>query len=128
MAMDIIAILLATAVGMGVGSLWYGPLLGEEWRQAAGVTREQIAQSNFKVLMGVTVLLELIMAFFFELIARDDTVMHGVQIGCMAALFFALALAVHYIFEHRPMRLYLINVGHTSLVFILMGAICGFLR
>ncbi|WP_198650526.1 DUF1761 domain-containing protein [Saccharospirillum mangrovi] len=126
--MDILAVLLATVVGMGVGSLWYGPLLGEEWRKAAGVTREQVAQSNFKLLMAATLLLELTMAIFFELAARDDTVMHGVQLGCLAALFFALAMAVHYLFEHRPMRLYLINVGHTSLVFILMGAICGFLR
>ncbi|WP_108126229.1 DUF1761 domain-containing protein [Saccharospirillum mangrovi] len=128
MTMDILAVLLATVVGMGVGSLWYGPLLGEEWRKAAGVTREQVAQSNFKLLMAATLLLELTMAIFFELAARDDTVMHGVQLGCLAALFFALAMAVHYLFEHRPMRLYLINVGHTSLVFILMGAICGFLR
>ncbi|MFG1496790.1 DUF1761 domain-containing protein [Saccharospirillum sp. HFRX-1] len=128
MVMDIVAVVLATVVGMGVGALWYGPLLGEEWRQAAGVTLEQVKQSNFKLMMGATVGLELIMAIFFELAARDDTVMHGVQLGCLTALFFALALAVHYLFEHRPMRLYLINVGHTSLVFILMGAICGFLR
>lgn len=128
MVMDIVAVVLATAVGMGVGSLWYGPLLGEEWRQAAGITREQLAQSNFKLLMGATLVLELIMAIFFELAARDDTVMHGVQLGCLTALFFALALAVHYLFEQRPMRLYLINIGHTSLLFILMGAICGFVR
>lgn len=128
MMMDVIAIVLATAVGMGVGALWYGPLLGEEWRQAAGITREQIQQSNFGLKMGVTLVIEALIAFFIEVIARDDTVIRGVQIGCIAALFFALALAIHYLFEHRPMRLYLINVGHTSLVFILMGAVCGFMR
>lgn len=127
MVMDIVAVIVATAVGMGVGAIWYGPLLGGEWQKATGMTDEKIASANMPLIMTAALVLELIAAVFLVLMVNRGSVISGVQFGSMAALFFSIGLGVNYLFERQSIKLYLINIGHMSLVFILMGAIIGFL-
>lgn len=128
MVMDIVAVVLATAVGMGLGAVWYGPLLGKAWQAETGLTDEKIADANMGLIMGTATVLELVAAIFFVFMANDGSALNGVQLGSMAAIFFAIGLGINYLFERQSMKLYLINIGYMSLTFILMGVIIGFLR
>lgn len=128
MVMDIVAVIVATLTGMGLGALWYGPLLGKAWQTETGLTDEKIADANMALIMGTATLLELIAAVFFVFMAHDGSALNGVQLGAMASMFFAIGLGINYLFERQSMKLYLINIGYMSLMFIFMGLIVGFLR
>lgn len=128
MVMDIVAVVVATVVGMGVGAIWYGPLLGKAWQEETGLTDEKIADANMGLIMGTAAVLELVAAIFFVFMAHNGSALNGVQLGAMASMFFAIGLGINYLFERQSMKLYLINIGYMSLVFILMGLIIGFLR
>ena len=128
MLMDIVAVIVVTVVGMGLGALWYGPLLGKTWQAETGLSNEKIADANMGLIMGTAALLELIAAVIFLFMADDGSAFNGVQVGALASMFFAIGLGINYLFERQSMKLYLINIGYMSLTFILMGVIIGFLR
>lgn len=128
MLMDVVAVVIATVVGMGLGALWYGPVLGKAWQTETGLTDERIAEANMVKIMGTAAVLELIAAIFFVVMADDGSAFNGVQLGAMAAMFFAIGLGINYLFERQSMKLYLINIGYMSVTFIAMGVIVGFLR
>ena len=51
---------------------------------------------------------------------------HGLVVGLLAGLgWVATGLGVTYLFERRPLRLYLIDAGYHVLSFAVMGAILG---
>lgn len=122
-----LSVLVAAASGFAIGSLWYGPLFGEPWMRYSGMTKEKGAQGNMALTFGGAYALNLIAATGIALQNGARTGwLFGLHIGLMASVFFiATALGVIYLFEQRPLKLWLVNAGYQVVNFSAMGAIIG---
>lgn len=127
-ALNWISILVAALSGFVLGSLWYGPALFQKpWMQLTGITKEQGAKANMVVTFGGAYVLNVLGATGIALVLGEH---HGwssgLHAGAFAAFFFiATALGVIYLFEQRPLKLWLINAGYQVVNFAAMGTILG---
>ncbi|MCB1669958.1 MAG: DUF1761 domain-containing protein [Gammaproteobacteria bacterium] len=129
-----LAILAATLSAFVVGFLWYGPLLGKAWMEAAGISKEQVDAGNMIRTFSLAFVLQLIMAFclamFFygggEEAAALINATNGALYGFLTGFgWVAAALSVTALFEQRSFRYMAINGGYWVVVFTLMGLILG---
>lgn len=126
--LNIWAILVAALSTFLVGWAWYGPLFGKAWMESAGLTEEQIQQSNMAKIFGLALIFELIMAFNLAMFLNDVSInwMSGAFYGFLTGfgwIFFAVA--VHSLFERRSWKYILINGGYWAVSFTIMGVILG---
>ncbi len=126
MQINLLSVFLASLTGLILGFLWYSVLFAKVWQKLSGVSNVQLETGMIKRAMG-SYLLSLIMAFnlaFF--IGPDQTSMFGLFAGFAAGFgWVATAFGSNYLFEHRPMKLYLINAGYNILLLSIMGFIIG---
>jgi hypothetical protein len=122
-----IAVIIAAIVGFPLGALWYGPLFGRPWMAATGITKERAQQANMTRVYATTLLLNLVIATSLAMfIGPEATLLDGLFAGFMAGFtFVAAAFGITYLFEFRPIKLWLINAGYQVVVFCVMGAILG---
>ena len=130
---NIWAVLVATLSTFLIGWLWYGPLFGNAWMNAVGMSEEEIQSGNMGKIFGLAFLFQLIMAFnlamFFhgspeshEMISAGTGAFYGFLTG-FGWIFFALA--VNSLYEHKSWKYILINGGYWSVAFTVMGLILG---
>ncbi len=126
-----LAVIVAIVINMGVGALWYSPLLfANPWMAANGFTLERINEAG-SATRGyvISVIASVVMAFTIALFAEAagaDTAIEGLLVGVAAGLgFVATSAASNYTFESRPLKLYLINVGYPVASFAFMGLLIG---
>ena len=120
------AVLVAAASGFAIGGLWYGPLFGKPWMSASGMTEEKMRAGNPAKTYGLTFGLSLIAAFSLAMFIGNGDWGFGMFAGFMTGLtFVAVALGITYLFEARPLKLWLINAGYQVLFFTAMGTILG---
>lgn len=126
-----LAVIAAIAVNMIVGAVWYSPLLfARPWMAANGLTEEQIkAQGSATRGYVVSVIASIVIAFAIALFAQAagaDAAIDGLLLGLAAGVgFVATTSAANYIFESRPLKLYLINSGYPVVSFTLIGLLIG---
>ena len=126
-----LAVIAAIAVNMIVGAVWYSPLLfARPWMAANGFTEEQIkAQGSATRGYIVSVIASIVIAFAIALFAQAtgaDAAIDGLLLGLAAGVgFVATTSAANYIFESRPLKLYLINAGYPVVSFTLIGLLIG---
>jgi hypothetical protein len=122
-----LAVVVAALSGFVVGGLWYGPLFRKPWMAASGMTFEKGAQGNMPLTFGGAYVLNLIGAIGIAVIIGDHGgIANGAHAGLFTAFFFvATALGVVYLFEQRPLKLWLINAGYQLVNFAAMGAVIG---
>ena len=124
-----LAILAATVSTFVLGGLWYSPVLfGASWMREMGFTDPSLkAKGNVGLIMGVSFVLELIMAFnLAAFIGPKATLAYGTFAGAAAGFgWVALSFGVTYLFERKSLRLFFINAGYHGVAFTLMGAILG---
>ncbi len=121
-----LAVVAAALAGFVTGGLWYGPLFGKAWMKASGVTEAQARARNPLRVYGPTVLLNLVAAFSLAMFVGGGDLQFGLFAGFMTgATFVATALGVTFLFEGRPLALWLIDAGYQTLNFTVMGAILG---
>jgi len=127
MALNWLAVIAAALSSFVLGGLWYGPLLGNAWMKAAGVSAEQVAKGNKAMIFGGAFLLSLIAAASFAFfLGSNVNVTTGALYGFTAGLcWVTTSLGSTYLFEHKPMALFLINGGYRTLQFTLIGLILG---
>lgn len=121
------AVLVATVSAFVVGGLWYSPLLfGSRWAALVGLTDEQVASDTARVFGGAFVL-QLAMALNLAAFLGPDPSLEFAVGASFAAGFgwVALGMGVTYLFERRPLGLWLINGGYHMVSFTLMGVILG---
>ena len=110
-----LAILTATVSSFVLGGLWYSPLMfGSAWMRELGFTEESLkAKGNIGLIMGVSFLLELIMAVnLAAFIGPKVSLSFGAFAGAAAGFgWVALSFGVTYLFERRSLRLFYINAG-----------------
>lgn len=127
--MDInwLAVIAAAASSFVLGGVWYGALFGDAWLKAAGLTKAQAMASNKALIFGGSFVLSLIASATFALfLGPNIDAMTGALYGLCAGLcWVGASYGISYLFEMRPLSLWLINGGYHTLQFTLIGFILG---
>ncbi|MBE0389940.1 DUF1761 domain-containing protein [Pseudoalteromonas luteoviolacea] len=125
---NIFAVLLSAIGSFVLGGMWYSPLMFQQaWLEGAGLTELDLKSANHKMIF--------LGAFVFCLVASVgvavtigklpsvlDAMLYGMGIG---VVFVSTSFGVSYLFEQRPLKLFLVNAGYHTLQFTLIGFIVG---
>lgn len=124
---NFIAIVLAALSGFVTGGLWYSPLLfGHAWMAAAGVTEADLKDGHPTKVYGFTLVLSILASWMFAWMLHPSSLSTGLLQGLHIGVFFvATTFGITYLFEGRPLKLWLINAGFHVLQFCLIGLILG---
>ena len=124
---NLIAVLLCGISSLVLGSIWYSPvLLAKPWQKAAGLSDEQAKSGNMAIILGSAFLLSLVAAYVFGMFLGTMPLAGAIGAGFSAGLcWVGASFAINYLFERRPLRLWLINGGYHTLQFTLFGLILG---
>ena len=127
MEINWLAVFAAAASSFILGGLWYSALFAKQWQTAAGVTDEQIKNSNMGLIFGGSFVLALIAsASFAVFLGSEVDAMTGALYGLTAGLcWVAASFGMNYLFERKNLPLFLINGGYHTLQFTLIGLILG---
>ena len=123
-----IAILLCAVSSLVLGGIWYSPaLFAKPWQRAAGLSDEAAKSGSMATIFGLTFVLSLVAATVFAMfLGRDFGLGPAIGAGASAGLcWVAASYGITYLFERRPLNLWLINGGYHTLQFTLFGAILG---
>lgn len=123
-----LAIAAAVIANMGLGALWYSPLLFGPMRlEATGKKQEDIKGGGaavatsiipaFLVSVGIAILVSATLI---------DTWGEGITMGLFTWVCFALpTLWLEVIFHDKPLKVFLINNGNLAISYMTIGAIVG---
>lgn len=121
-----LAVIAAAAAPFLIGGLWYGPIFGKTWMGITGLQKGTPGQNSMGLTFGLTAVLNLIIATSLAMFIGGGDWQFGLFAGLAAGLtFVAMALGVIYLFESRPLKLWLVNAGYQTVVFTVMGTILG---
>lgn len=126
-----LAVALSAVSSLVLGGIWYSPMLfAKAWQQAAGLSDDQLKSGNMAKIFGLTTVLSFIAAAVFAMfLGPDFGIGPATAAGFSAGLcWVAASYGITYLFEHRPLKLWLINGGYHTLQFTLFGAIIGYLQ
>lgn len=127
-SVDYLAVLVAAISTFAVGGLWYSPLLfARRWMALTGLTEEQLAKGGALRVFGGAFALQLCMALNLAFFLGPDPTI-GFALGASFAAGFgwvALGMGVTFLFERRPLGLWLIDGGYHAVAFLVMGLILG---
>jgi Protein of unknown function (DUF1761) len=123
------AIVVAALAMFLVGGLWYSPVLfSRPWMAANGLSEEKLrASAGTGKVFGGAFALALVSAanLAFFLGGPDTTLAWGATAGALTSVWIVAALGIVYLFERRPLSLFLINGGYFAVSFPLVGLILG---
>ncbi len=125
-----LAVLLAAVSAFVLGGLWYSPaLFAKKWMAYTGneCAEGEKPKGNMAMIFGGAFVLSLIAAYVFALFLPPDIgPKYGAAFGFAAGLFWvATSYGINYLFEQRPLGLWLINGGYHTLQFTLYGLVLG---
>jgi hypothetical protein len=121
-----LAVIVAALVPFLIGSVWYGPLFAKPWSELTGIRRGTPGQNSMGLTMGMSLVLNLVIATSLAMFIGRTEWSFGLLAGFAAGFtFVAMAFGITYLFESRPLKLWLINAGYQTVVFTIMGAIIG---
>ena len=126
-----LAVALCAISSLVLGGVWYSPaLFARTWQQAAGLSDDELKSGNMAKIFGLTLVLSFIAAAVFAMfLGKNFGVGPATAAGFSAGLcWVAAAYGITYLFEHRPLKLWLINGGYHTLQFTLFGLIIGYLQ
>lgn len=125
-----IAVALAAVSSFALGGLWYSPLLfGRAWQRATGLSDAQLQNGNMGLIFGGAFVLCALAAWMFAVfLGPRPPLAFGLGAGFAAGLFWvAASFGINYLFERKPLKLFLINGGYHTLQFTLVGLILALL-
>lgn len=129
---NILALLAGTIVYMVVGFIWYGPLFAKPWMKLIGKTEKDLKKANMSKLYTATIVIAFVSTYVLAtLIAaiRVTTFSGGFQVGLLIGIgLVASASLTTYLFEGRPMKLFLINYGYHVVALAINGGILAVWR
>lgn len=122
-----IAVALAALSAFLLGGLWYSPaLFASQWMRLTGQSEETLKGGSMAVIFGGAFVLNLIAAWVLAMFLGPMPLKYATLAGLSVGLcWVATSLGVNYLFERRPLGLWLINSGYFVLQFTIMGAIIG---
>jgi len=130
-----LAILLAAASSMVVGSVWYAQgVFGKTWAKLAKVdTSKKVKASDMTVLLGLTFLASLVTAYILAHVAflsnnffQNDFMQDTLTTAFWLWLGFTAArILTHDLFEGRRKKLTLLTFGNEFITVMVMALIIG---
>lgn len=128
---NIIALLLATAINMAVGYVWYSKrLFGAAWQKLVGLSDKQIEEGDQATPMAATVILAFLQAFILLHFVTYAAYFYpdysnasvGFMTGMWAWLGFVLpAVGCAYLFARRRKKLLAIDTLYALVVLMING-------
>jgi hypothetical protein len=141
-----LAVLVASIINMGLGTLWYGPLFGKPWMAMNGMSRPENSSAAMKNAMfksmGIAFLLALIMNTVLggaiALVASTmpyllpgagaymapPAYMLGVHVAFFIWLGFVLIVTSGvYLWEGKPLKLWAIHASYYLVLLLINGAL-----
>ena len=125
---NIWAVVVAAMLSFVLGGLWYAPgVFGRAWQREVGVSDEQLERGSQAKIFGGSLVLSLLGAWVFAMfLGPAPELGFAVGAGFAAGLaWVAGSFGISYLFEHRSLRLWLINGGYHVAQYTLFGAILG---
>jgi hypothetical protein len=121
------AVLVAAVSAFVLGGVWYSPILfAKPWMAGAGLSEGEVSRGNPAKIFGLSFVLTLVMAAnLAAFLSGPPNLAWGVTAGALAGIWVVGFLGILYLFEHRPLKLYLINGGYCMLALMIMGGILG---
>lgn len=130
-AVNYLAVLAAAVSAFVLGGLWYSPILfAKKWMAYTGhadCDGEQATKGNTGLIFGGAFLLSVVAAYVFAMVLPFDIgPKYGALAGFAAGLaWVATSFGISYLFEQRPLGLWLINGGYHTMQFTLYGLVLG---
>lgn len=130
-----LAVILATASSMVVGSIWYARnVFGDMWIKLTKMDEKKMGEGAGKAI-AITIVASLLTAY---ILAHVTFLSHkffnnSFFVDAVSTAFWlwlgltAARLVVHDVFEHRPAKLTVLNAAHELVTLVVMGAIIGWL-
>ena len=129
MRINYVAVIVAAILYWLLGALWFGVVFGNQWMALEGFKPETLKTMNTTIPYVVSMLLNLVIAFILALVCatqKADSLVKGAQTGILLGVgFVATTTLTTYLYEGRPMNLFLINTGYPVVGMALMGAVIG---
>lgn len=125
---NILAVILATLLCMGIGALWYSnTLFAKAWMAGIGKRMEDLKPNPMNY--GFVALAFLIMSFFFGKILyymRTTDLTGSIELALMLWVgIVATTTGINYLFEGRPKKLFFINTGYFLIDLLVMSIVLG---
>ena len=126
LAVNWLAIVLATVASMALGAAWYG-VLSAQWLAASGRTKEDIDPKDFMPYVW-SVIVQLVMAYFLAVLtpplAGAMTIGHGLQIAFLMWLgFVATSMILNHRYQGKPWSLTVIDSGYILAALLVQGLV-----
>jgi hypothetical protein len=128
--LNFLAILVSSLGYFALGSLWYSPVMfGSAWLKLVNINMKKPDKNEMIRLFGTTFILIVISAIvmdYFILMFGVKDLIGGAWIGFLAAIgFVATTIGVTFMYEGKPLKLFLIDTGYHFAGFLILGAILG---
>lgn len=127
---NMLAVLVASVLGMGVGFLWYSPMLfGKPWMALSGFTPESMAgmKKDMTKTYGIMFVAQIVMNYVLAHILsayQANSVAMGLQGAFWVWLgFIATTMLTGVLFDRKPLKLYAINVGYHLASLLVAAAV-----
>lgn len=120
------AILVSALSTFLIGGIWYSPaVFGKAWMRENGFTEESMKGANMVRIFGLSFFLGLIAAINLAMfMGPENKPMMGALWGFLAGFgWVATFVGMHYLFERKSFRLFLINAGYSIVSLTVMGVI-----
>jgi Protein of unknown function (DUF1761) len=132
MAMNWIAVICAAAVYWIIGAIWYMALFGKIWAEAIQQHGVKLEQAGMAPKMIGNFLCNLVAATIMaRLISRTGItdLGYGLKLGAGVGLgFSATALTIQYLWESKPLKVWLIDASYHFFGCIALGGILAIWR
>ena len=122
--------ILAIGVALSIGVIWYlSRVFGKTWRRLANLELQDV---SLKQRAKTAIIWQTPMLFF---LAADMTAflkhlqwsgaLEGLILGYNFGIFVALFIAIHYLYDMRPAKLFFITAGYSLVALSAMGLVIG---
>lgn len=128
LAVNWLAIVLATVASMALGAAWYG-VLSKQWLEASGRTKEDIDPKDFMPYVW-SVIVQLVMAYFLAVLTPAltgaMTIQNGLTVAALMWLGFVLtSMILNHRYQGRPWSLTVIDSGYILAALLVQGVVLG---
>lgn len=126
-----LAVLVCGILAMGLGALWYSPmLLGKMWLVAIDKSEEELKQEfNPVKAYSISFIAHLVIAYVLATIMSyvgASTPQEGIRLAFLAWIgFSATTMTINMLFEGKTFKQFVVDGGYHLIVFIIYGIILG---
>jgi len=135
-AINWLAVVTAAVAFFALGAIWYGPVFGKLWQKGAGLSDDDIKNSNMGKTFGAAFVFALLISvgmglFFFGFPAEPGCEAEmdggmGAMYGLMTGIFFLFpSIGMNYTFAKKPISYILIDAGYHIVAYTIVGTILG---